>query len=142
MEEKEYLTIAEVAERSGRSKQAIYSRLSTSLSKFVKEIDGKKHLHFSVLETFDSTSLNKDSIKVEQGLIDVLKEQLDLLRQQLEVKDRQIDDLNNRLEQALERNRESNILLAQGKSLQLPESTEFIPWYKRIFGRNTTPKEE
>ena len=94
MNKDELLTVAEVAERCGKSKQAIYRRLSTSLQPFVQVLNGQKYLHINALKVLDSTPLfnveqplNNDSINVEQPLIGVLKEQLDLLQRQLDVKD-------------------------------------------------------
>lgn len=139
MNQDELLTVAEVAERCGKSKQAIYSRMSTSIQPFVQVLNGKKYLHISVLEVLDSRPLFKDSIKVEQPLIDVLKEQLDLLQRQLEVKDRQIEELNKRLEQSLDRNRESNVLMAQTRALEASGASKHIPWYKRLFKDDTAP---
>jgi len=40
MSQDEFLTGAEVAEKCGKSKQAIYSRLSRSLKPFVKVLNG------------------------------------------------------------------------------------------------------
>lgn len=140
MNKDELLTVAEVAKRCGKSKQAIYSRLSTSLQPFVQVLNGQKYLHINALEVLDSTPLNKDSIKVEQPLIGVLKEQLDLLQRQLdvkdkqiEVKDKQIEELNNRLKEALERSKESNYLLARNKLIEGSEKPLSLPLHKRLF---------
>lgn len=139
MNQGDLLTVAEVAERCGKSKQAIYSRMSTTLQPFVQVLNGKKYLHISVLEVLDSRPLFKDSTKVEQPLIDVLKEQLDLLQRQLEVKDKQIEELNKRLEQSLNRNYESNVLIAQTRALEASGASKRTPWYKRLFKSETAP---
>lgn len=139
MNQDELITVAEAAERCGKSKQAIYNRMSTNLQPFVQVLNGKKYLHISVLEVLDSRPLNKDSINLEQPLIDVLKEQLDILQRQLEVKDKQIEELNKRLEQSLNRNYESNVLIAQSRALEAPGASKRIPWYKRLFKGDTAP---
>jgi len=147
MNKDELLTVAEVAERCGKSKQAIYRRLSTSLQPFVQVLNGQKYLHINALKVLDSTPLfnveqplNNDSINVEQPLIGVLKEQLDLLQRQLdvkdkqiEVKDKQIEELNNRLKEALERSKESNYLLARNKLIEGSEKPLSLPLHKRLF---------
>jgi small-conductance mechanosensitive channel len=153
MSRDEYLTVAEVAEKCGRSKQAIYGRLNKSLQPFVKELNHQKYLHCSVLDFLgpspDSSTLNKVSIKVEQPLIDLLKDQLDLLTQQLNVKDRQIEELNRLLAQALESNRESHYLIAQARALEAPGkpqeasvTPQKVHWYEKVLRTFKTPQIE
>lgn len=144
--EHEYITIAEAATRTGKTPQAIYKRLKTSLQPYVKVVDNKKWLHISVIDILNETQVDNMSNNVAQPLNnellntlnrtqDILQEQLKLLQQQLEVKDMQISELNERLEQALRNSSESHYVLAQHqqKALEGPTSNFNLPWYKRLF---------
>lgn len=113
---KDMLTVSEVAEQVGVSKQAVYQRLNKDLNKYVKIVDSKKMLDISVLSEFvlkqveqaNSKELNNDLTST----LNTLNSVIDTLRQQLLVKDTQIKDLNNRLEQALNNQSQDNYLMA------------------------------
>lgn len=118
-QKKEYISIAEFAERAGVSKQAVYQRLNKSLKAYLKVIDGKKSIDTRALEDLygkgGCSSLEQvfqgKSQGVEQGneeekegqlinkLIDILQEDLKSKDEQLNEKDRQIKELHNLLDQ-------------------------------------------
>lgn len=152
----EWLTIKDMAEMAGVTQQAIYKRLNSTLSEFVKQVGKRKYINIAALEHIESTQknqpLNNDSTKVEQPLnnvelietvnktIELLQKQLEVKDKQLEAKDRQIEtkdkqiqSLNDSLDNALKNSSQSNFLLAQEKIVR--EVEEKKPWYKRMFGR-------
>ena len=114
METKEYYTIPEIALIVGMTKQAIYKRLSTSLSPFTKIIDGKKHLHKDVLQKLavnQSTDQFNNTVNVNDNvaetisslnrMIELLGDQLAAKDKQLAEKDKQLDQVNATLNQAI-----------------------------------------
>ena len=127
---KEYLTIKEVAEASGLSKQAIYKRLSTDFQPFFKLIDNKKMLNSNVLKVLNSTNHSTDFKQVENNdnqvesnkIIEILNKNIDFLTNQLKEKDNQIDNLHNtinaltlRISELTELQRNNQILMLQEK---------------------------
>lgn len=118
-QDKEYISIAEFAERAGVSKQAVYQRLNKSLKAYVKDVDGRKSIDIRALEDLyckgGCSKLEQvfqgKSQGVEQGveeekegqlinkLIDALQEELKIKDEQLNEKDRQIKELHNLLDQ-------------------------------------------
>lgn len=126
--DKQYLTVAQVAEKAGVTKQAVYQRLNKDLNKYVKVIDNKKMLNISVLNEFEvkpveqanSQELNNDLTST----LNTLNNVVDTLKQQLKVKDDQIKDLNNRLKQALNNQSQDNyIMMAQQQNKMLDTVT-------------------
>lgn len=78
IEEIEYLTVAEFAQRAGVTKQAVYKRLNNRLSKYVIEEKGKKLIKSTALnDLYNDTTIEK-SQPVEQPLnnqlIEIIKE--------------------------------------------------------------------
>lgn len=127
---KEYLTIKEVAEASGISKQAIYKRLSTDLQPFFKLVDNKKMLNSNVLKVLNSTNNSTDFKQIENAdnqvernkTIEVLNKTIILLTEQLSIKDKQIDNLTNtinqlnlRISELTELQRNNQVLMLQEK---------------------------
>lgn len=126
----EYLTIKEVAEASGLSKQAIYKRLSTDFQPFFKLIDNKKMLNSNVLKVLSSTNHSTDFKQVENNdnqvesnkIIEILNKNIDFLTEQLSTKDNQIDNLNStinaltlRIAELTELQRNNQVLMLQEK---------------------------
>lgn len=159
MEEKKYLTVAEVANMTNRSTQSIYKRMSTTLQPYVVKVGNKKMLDSSVLEILENNSVGNSSTNVgntrnnvdnaEKPIIDILNKQLEVMNKQIEtlikqveVKDKQIESLDKRLEQALKNSSESHFVLAQQQHKALAESNEKLPWYKRIFKNNKGVEED
>lgn len=97
---REYVTVAEFADRAGISRQAVYKKLNNQLSKYVKMVDSKKMLNIQALEDIYGIDVDKKVELVEQPIqpiVNLLKENMELLKEQLVEKDKQIDYLNQRL---------------------------------------------
>lgn len=112
----EYLTIKEVAEIAGVTQQAVYKQLNNKLKKYYKEVEGKKRLHIDVLKEFNSTVEQNVEQPLNKSLTTSLTTTIELLSKQLDQKDKQINDLNDRLKEAQELNRNQQILLKQEQS--------------------------
>lgn len=93
-----FLTVSEFSERAGISKQAVYSRIKTSLAPYLKIEDGVKKISTRALyELYGferDTGTKQESKSIEQGLNNQL---IDLLNKQLIQKDRQIENLEQLL---------------------------------------------
>lgn len=140
----EYIPIKEFAIRAGVSTQAIYQRLTKDLQSYFKVIDNKKCLNTSALKLFILKPIDKQTqdtlqevdnslVSTLQGALKVLTAQLEVKDKQLEVKDVQISELNERLKEAQELNRNNQILLGS-------EQTRTNPVL--LMGGNEAGKEE
>lgn len=111
-----YLTIKEVAERVGKTPQAIYKALNqvdNQFNNYLKVVESKKYLHESILKEFEQESFKPVEQPFNNQLNESLIKTIELLSQQLEQKDKQINDLNERLKEAQELNKNQQILLLQ-----------------------------
>ena len=155
MPEKDLLTVKEYAEATGVSQQAVYQRLNKSLSSYVVEVEGKKYLRRQALEEQPKPETTKaQQGNIEQALnnvdklVETLSKTVELLQGQLEAKDQQINELNKRLEQALDNTSQSHFIAAQA---QKPLASEEQPdieaeireepvhekgFFSRLFGRH------
>jgi len=111
------LTIKEVAEITGFSKQNIYQQLSTNLKDYLIQVDNKKMLKRIVITEYFKIDLNKnsqvESIKNSQVessrssknnyIIDFFKEEIKLKNEQLQEKDKIIYELTERITDLTER---------------------------------------
>jgi predicted DNA-binding protein YlxM (UPF0122 family) len=133
MDDKQYYTVQEIAQIVGISKQAIYKRMSTSLSPYSTVIDGKKHLHKDVLRVLivnESTDdLNKtDNVdKNFTEIISSMNRMIDVLKVQLAAKDKQLEEVNAMLSQAL-KNQGMVHYTEAVKQIEAPKK----PWYKKF----------
>ncbi|MDR3046767.1 MAG: hypothetical protein LBU51_04015 [Bacteroidales bacterium] len=111
----EYISIKEFATRAGVTTQAIYQRIDKDLQSYFKIVGNKKCLNISALEMFSLKQDDKqpqDNLQtVDNSLVSTLQETLKVLTAQLEVKDIQISELNERLKEAQELNRNNQFLL-------------------------------
>jgi len=147
---KDYISIKEFAARAGVSNQAVYQRLDKNLKKFVKVVENRKYIDIAALDEYSIKQVDQDvektdkqnedlnkqlinSIKgdkvdetgnkpesLENMLVNTLQDALKALTAQLEVKDRQISELNERLREAQELNRNNQILLGSEQSRTNP----------------------
>lgn len=116
-------TVREVAEELGISRQAVYSKLTDNFKeKFttIKEINNRDTL---VITEPGIDKLRQDIVKVDSKvdskvdkvidnqLIDLLTKNIDTLQEQLKIKDIQITELNERLKEQQELNKNNQILL-------------------------------
>ena len=108
-------TVRETAEELGISRQAVYSKLTTNFKeKFtsIKKINNRDTL---VISKAGIEALRVDTVKVDKPinneLIELMNKNIDTLQEQLKIKDSQIQELNERLKEQQELNRNNQILL-------------------------------
>lgn len=94
----EYISISEYARLKGISKQAVYKRLNSTLSKYLLNVDGKKRLSIDVLSDFE-----KDNIEQVERLIKTKpskpSKQVDALQDELTSVKRENERLTFQVEQ-------------------------------------------
>jgi hypothetical protein len=78
MEEKEFYTVAEFAERAGITTQAVYQRLQKDLGKYCKVQSGRKMISSDALELFsgEKTGNSSDSSGEQTAVIADIKEEM------------------------------------------------------------------
>lgn len=129
----DFVPVKEFARRAGVSAQAIYQRIDKDLKKYCKEVDGKKMLDTSALQLF---SLKANEKEVDNGLIKTLQDTLTVLSSQLESKDRQITELNKRLAEANELNKNNQILIGRQQQIETTgEPEQHEPAKKSFWGK-------
>ena len=123
------ITYLEACKLLGKSRKTISRYIRKGLLKPEKVKSKKKTLEyrfkrselksFKKLDRIDKT--RQDKIRPDIDIIDLLKNQLD-------IKDKQIDSLGNKIDQLIERNRETNILIKglQNKVLLIEGKTDPI----------------
>jgi len=147
---KEYISIKDFALKVGVSPQALYQRLDKDLKPFLKVVESKKTLNIKALELFTLKEVEQVVDKaVDKDLLKTLQATLKVLEGQLEAKDKQIADLNDRLKEAQELNRNNQILLGSEQTRNNPSLlmgedpkegneekviTEKVGFFKKIFG--------
>lgn len=154
--DKEYYTVNEVSEILNISKQAVYQRIKTDLSKYVINSENKvKLLNKDILNEFNKVDkeVNKDieiavlkeKLNSKEELINSLTTQLNLFNEILNQQNEERRETNNKLLQLIEQNNELNknnqILIAQlqenYKEIKETEKEEaiekpkrFLKWFK------------
>jgi hypothetical protein len=78
MEEKEFYTVAEFAERAGITTQAVYQRLQKDLGKYCKVESGRKMISSDALELFsgEKTGNSSDSSGEQTAVIADIKDEM------------------------------------------------------------------
>jgi hypothetical protein len=78
MEEKEFYTVAEFADRTGITTQAVYQRLQKDLGKYCKVESGRKMISSDALELFsgEKTGNSSDSSGEQTAVITDIKEEM------------------------------------------------------------------
>lgn len=157
MEEKDFLTVKEFAEKAGITTQRVYQLLAKDLQSYCKVIGNTKYINISALERFTTKPICKDLqedlpsdlqalAKALQDQIDTLQKHNDLLTQQLEVKDKQINTLTESLQATTAALTSAQALHAgtiQGQLTMQTERSDDAPqaeeaktgFFKRIFKR-------
>ena len=139
----ELLTIQQVADRVGLTRQALYPRLDRDLTEFYIEVDGRKMLKATVIDYILSKPVSKVDSKVDDRLLDALQAQVNLLSdrlaksdeqlaikdEQLNVKDIQLAEKDRQLANADARLQEAHVLAknVQDKLPQLAAPSESEP---------------
>lgn len=108
MSETKYYSVKEFSDMVELTQQALYVRITKDLEPFVKTIEGKKMISEEALEKFKK----KEN---EQNSSGVLEKTLEVFQGQLTIKDEQIANLNKRLKEALELNKNNQILLKEAQ---------------------------
>lgn len=148
MNNNEYISIAEFAERANISKQAVYQQLDKKLKSYFKEIDGKKYINIKALDLYNEENSNDSEFNKLNEIINTLSETIKVLNQQLTVKDEQIAELTKTLqaEQALHNQTQQRLALPQENISVEPISTEpeqqeekvaqseKKSWFSKLFG--------
>lgn len=129
-----YISVAEYAEKTGLSKQAVYKQLNKKLKPFVVVIDGKKKISAAALDLGGFEAFNEVEQPVEPKVETVEQpvETSGFLISQIAEKDRTIESLLRQIEQLQEQNskltdllQNSQVLLAaEKKHLFIEEKTE------------------
>jgi len=130
--EENYLSIKEFAGLAGVSPQAVYQRIDKDLKEYVQVLEGKKAIDIKALDLFSVQSVEQP---VDNELTTILRETLKVLSGQLTEKDKQIAELNERLKESNELNRNNQILIGrqQDQPKQIEESTPLPEPEKRSF---------
>lgn len=89
MSDSKTISPSELASTMGVSRQTVYNRMTKDLSKFVKEVNGKKRLDIAVLEYLGV----KQNVKEPSAELDSIVKTLTALTKELEVKNEQIKAL-------------------------------------------------
>ena len=91
MDQEEFITIKEFAQRAGVSHQAIYDRLrkeNDELRKYTKVHNGKKQINTKALELFcykETTPVIEQQIEIKDEIIALLRKHLACKEQQLKM---------------------------------------------------------
>ena len=112
-------TVREVAEELNISRQAVYSKLTVQFKENFTTIRKINNRNTLVIDKDGIEELKKDmdnldsqaDKKIDNQLIELLNKNIDILQKQLEVKDQQIIELNERLREAQNLNKNSQVLL-------------------------------
>ena len=115
MENQELITVKEYAAAARISRQAVYKQLSTKLSDFKVEVDGKVFLKKEALGGFSDNQVDNQVDKTDNQVdktdnqTDNQKEQesvsilLEMMKQEIEKKDLEIKDLREKLDKAYDK---------------------------------------
>lgn len=119
---------SEVAKLLGVSRQTVYNRLTKDLSKFVKQVDGKKRLDYAVLDYLGVKNNVKESVNELDNVVKALTQELNIKNEQIKA----LTEQNRELTAALQ-NTTQSLLAAQAlhaSSVQaLPERSH---WWQRF----------
>lgn len=88
----------ELAKALGVSRQTVYNRMSKDLSKFVKEIDGRKRLDYAVLEHLGVNQPVKETSNDFDSIVKTLTNELEVKNAQIEALTQQNKELTAALQ--------------------------------------------
>lgn len=89
---------SELASVIGVSRQTVYNRMTKDLSKFVKEIDGKKRLDIAVLEHLGVNQNVKEPSPELDSIVKALTHELDVKNEQIKALTQQNAELTAALQ--------------------------------------------
>lgn len=148
-------TVKQVAEELGISRQAVYSKLTVEFKEnftSIKNVNGRETL---VINSEGIEILKREIVKygnqldgkidseLDNQLITLLQKNIEILQEQLKIKDTQIMELNERLKEAQELNKNNQVLLHRQQDYPNmiqsgSEKKEF--WIKNLLKRGTYNK--
>lgn len=140
---KEYITVKQFAEMTGKTPQAVYKALNNpkhKLNNFVSTVDNQKKIEISALKEVYGIEVDNQSLKVEQPveqpnstasdesntavLIQILTEQLAEKDKQLSEANQQIKELHRLIDQQQQLHLSSMKLLQEGQPTDEAEQEE------------------
>ena len=133
MENREYMSIPEVAKRLSVSRQYVYKLLNTKLKPYVVIENGKKKLPADVLDVLKNQVDSEPVAGSDRA--QTPDREFELIQKLLDEKDHRIDDLQKQLDEA---NRQITVLQQllvvkeTQKQLEEPKKKSF---FSRIFGK-------
>lgn len=150
-------TVREVAKELNISRQAVYNRLTSNFKKkfTTKEIiegkptlviskEGQEQLRSDIVKVVNQVDDNVDK-GIDTELIALLTKNIEVLQEQLKIKDTQISELNQRLKEQQELNKNNQVLLHREQenkknleleSLEQKENKSLLNKVKGIFKSN------
>lgn len=158
---KQYISVREFAQLSGRSKQTIYKQLSTKLSTYSTKVDNQTMIDISALSEVYGITGSQPSCQPIQpnestqsqpelttsGESQNLQQVIDILREQLSTKDEQIKALNERIKTLDEERLILEQLVGREQQLRLVESApesaenvENVPEKESVLSSAAEPK--
>lgn len=146
-------TVREVADELNISRQAVYNKLTvnfkanfTTFKKInnkdtlVINSDGVHKLKQDIDKVDNQVDSQLDNVVdnlIDNQLIELMNKNIDVLQEQLQIKDRQIIELNERLKEAQELNKNNQVLLhRQQDQPKMIEEREKRFSFKDLFSKN------
>jgi septal ring factor EnvC (AmiA/AmiB activator) len=141
------LTVAQLAQAAGVTKQAVYKRLSKDLAPYVTVINGQKYLSPAAASLFAPApdAAAAPAPAADTVLVDVLQAQIDTLTAQLAEKDKQIDRLQATIEaqtQAIAQQTQLQLIAFAQPRLDPPaddnsksDKQPSTSWFSNLIGR-------
>lgn len=99
---KDYISIKELSDILGISRQSVYKQLSTKLTDYVKTVDGQKMIDSSALSEVYGLEIDNQSCQNESTIVNHMSTEIEYLKEQIKVKDKQIEDLQRLMSQQQE----------------------------------------
>lgn len=128
MSDKRYLTIKQVADMVGVSRQAVYNQLSTKLKDYLLIVNGQKMIDSEALSEVYGLELDKLDSKEDLQNVNQMSSEIERLSKEIEFKNKEIERLYSMLEEhqrLLEQQQQVNMVQArQIMLLQAPAEEE------------------
>lgn len=142
-------TVREVAEELNISRQAVYNKLTVDFKTnftTTQKINNKDTLVINKngvhklkedIVNLDSQVNSRLDNQIDNRLMDLMNKNIEVLQEQLQIKDQQIIELNERLKEAQELNKNNQILLhRQQEQPKMIEEEKKRFSFKDLFSRN------
>lgn len=113
MSDKRYLTIKQVADIVGVSRQAVYNQLSTKLKDYLQIVNGQKMIDSEALSDVYGLELDKVDSKEDLQNVNQMSSEIERLSKEIEFKNKEIERLYSMLEE------HQRLLMVQSRQLML-----------------------